>query len=340
MGRTVFLLNRSILTSCFLRSKAFLISKARKLLVRPLHIPLFLLIVFSFVNPGCAQAPKSCWTGAFLADTPTLSDIERFQTDFGKKHCLVLFFVDWNHFPEENVLRAIQSKGCVPIITWEPWDAVTKQGIDTKALLAGRQDAYLASFARRLRAFKGPVFLRFAHEMNGDWYPWSGKKQGPERYIAVWRYTKSFLDKQGVANIRWIFSVNWQDVPSEGNRFVSYYPGGAYVDFIGVDGYNWGNVKSGMSWMSFREIFTKRCAETRRLFHKPILVTEFGSTSLGGDKAKWIHDALTEMKKIAGLEGFILFNVDKETDWSFHSGRKESYELKQDLADPFFIDSE
>ncbi len=301
-------------------------------------VRIFLLIVFSSVNPVYAQAPASCWTGAFLADSPTARDIERFQTDFGKKPFLVLFFMDFSRLPEENVLWDIQSKGCVPVITWEPWNAATKQGIDTKALLAGRYDVYLASFAQRLRAFGKPVFLRFAQEMNGNWYPWSGKKLGAEKYIAVWRYTKNFLDKHGAANVRWIFAVNWEDVPSQGNHFTSYYPGGAYVDFVGVDGYNWGNLKSGMSWMSFRKIFTQRCAQAWRIFHKPVLITEFASTSHGGDKAKWIHDALTEMKSMAGLSGFILFNVDKETDWSFHAGKEESRALKQELSDPFFRD--
>ncbi len=314
-------------------------SKTRKLLVRQLPIPLFLLIAFLFINSGYAQTPKSCWTGAFLADSPTARDIDRFQADFGKKPFLVLFFIDWSRLPEENVLHDIRSKGCVPVITWEPWDAVTKQGIDTKALFAGQYDAYLASFAQALKAFGGPVFLRFAHEMNGDWYPWSGKKLGAERYITVWRYTKDFLDKQGATNVRWIFAVNWEDVPSKGNHFTLYYPGRAYVDFVGVDGYNWGNLKSGMSWMSFREIFTERCAQAQRLFGKPVLITEYGSTSHGGDKANWIHDAMTEMKRMTGLTGFILFNVDKETDWSFHAGQKESRALKQELTDPFFVDS-
>jgi len=299
-----------------------------------------LLLAFLFVNTGCAERPTSCWTGAFLADKPTGRDIEQFQTDFGKKPFLVLFFLEWGYLPEENVLRDIQSKGCVPVITWEPWDASTKKGIDTEALLAGRYDAYLASFASHLKIFEKPIFLRFVHEMNGDWYPWSGKKLKPEKYIAVWRYTKDFLDRQGARNVRWIFSVNWEDVPSKGNHFAAYYPGAEYVDFVGVDGYNWGNAKDGMSWMSFRKIFTKRCWEAWRLFRKPILITECGSTSRGGDKAQWIHDALTEMKKIAGLKGFVLFNTDKETDWSFQANKKEGQTLKQDLADPFFIDSD
>ena len=47
------------------------------------------------------------------------------------------------------------------------------------------------------------------------------------------------------------------------------------------------------------------------------MISEFSSTSAGGDKVRWIGEALKEIKKMPAVKGFILFNVDKETDWRF-----------------------
>ena len=44
-----------------------------------------------------------------------------------------------------------------------------------------------------------------------------------------------------------------------------------------------------------------------------------------------------DMKEI---EGFILFNVDKETDWSFSIYKKWGVEFKKLLTDPYFKDND
>ena len=75
----------------------------------------------------------------------------------------------------------------------------------------------------------------------------------------------------------------------------SLYPGDAYVDWTGLDGYNWGtNPAKPRGWRSFDQLF-------RRTYHeivgaiapsKPMMIGEIGSTEHGGSKANWIRDAL------------------------------------------------
>jgi hypothetical protein len=50
---------------------------------------------------------------------------------------------------------------------------------------------------------------------------------------------------------------------------------------------------------------------------KPVIISEFSSTSSGGDKALWIKEALLYIRNARNIAAFVLFNVDKETDWSF-----------------------
>jgi mannan endo-1,4-beta-mannosidase len=277
-----------------------------------------------------------CYIGAFLSDNPTREDIISFGRDYGKKPYLVLVFIDWENFVDKNVLDNIFSQGSCPVITWEPFYWNDKSGVDFQDILDGKFDDYIENFANLLGSFKKPVYLRFAHEMNGDWYPWSGSAVGAENYKAVYRYIKDKFDGLGVDSIKWVFSINWENVP-KANNYRQAYPGDNYVDYIGIDGYNWGVSQSWSKWMSFEDIFGPVYKEICEIYDKEIIITEFSSTSKGGDKAKWIKDAFLKIKQMKKVRGFILFNVDKETDWSFPPESVYGNALKAKLEDEYFL---
>ena len=66
-------------------------------------------------------------------------------------------------------------------------------------------------------------------------------------------------------------------------------PGDEYVDWVGIDGYNFGTAKSGMSWRSFNETFKGTYDIVTGLTSRPVMIGETGSTESGGDKAAWIR---------------------------------------------------
>lgn len=283
------------------------------------------------------KASGYCLVGGFISDKPTKGDIEKFQANFGKKPYLVMIFVDWENFVDDEIIRDVYAKECVLAVTWEPWYALDKKGINYNAIFSGKMDSYIADFAKRLKQINKPVFLRFAHEMNGDWYPWSASKIGSENYIAMYQYISNIFDKVGTENVKWIFSINWEDIPKE-NSYMNCYPGDKYVDLIGIDGYNWGNTKPWSKWASFKEIFEKRYGEIVAHFKKPTIISEFSSTSKGGNKTLWIKEAMAEIKKMKQVRAFVLFNVNKETDWSFSFNEDFRKELKSQLKDGYFKD--
>lgn len=287
-----------------------------------------------------ADGQPGCLTGAFLADSPTRADIEDFKNTYGKKPFYVMVFTPWGDLVKEETIKAVYAEGCVLMVTWEPWNPATQGPIDYDKLLSGGYDEYIASFAQALKNTGGPVLIRFAHEMNGDWYPWCGKRIGKDKYIAIYRYVKDRFDATGAKNVKWVFAVNWEDVPKGGNSFMSYYPGDGYVDFIGIDGYNWGNVKSWSRWRSFKEIFEDRLNVAGKAFDKPLIISEFSSTSSGGNKAQWIKEALSYIRARKDIHAFVLFNVDKETDWGFPGNSQWGRELKAQLKNGKFIDSD
>ncbi|MFA5157243.1 MAG: glycosyl hydrolase [Candidatus Omnitrophota bacterium] len=297
---------------------------------------ILILLVVSGIMFYAANNASYCLTGAFLSDVPLAKDISDFKNSYGRQPRLVMIFISWNRFPDNRTIEDVYSQGSILVITWEPWYPLKKEGIDFDGLISGSYDDYIKEFALRIKKIGKPVFLRFGHEMNGDWYPWSGTKIGKEKYIQVYRHVKDVFDRSGADNVKWIFSFNWEDLPKENNHFTLYYPGDAYVDYLGIDGYNWGNTRPWSRWMSFGDIFGKRYAEAARSFNKPILISEFSSTGSGGDKKEWIKQALNNIKSMKKVTGFVLFNVDKETDWSFPADKDSGKVLKEGLKSSYF----
>lgn len=264
---------------------------------------------------------------------------------------LVVFFTQWPRegdrpaeFPRES-LDAIRELGAVPCLTWEPM--YLREGrevaVSGEAILAGEYDRYLASFAAEARRWGKPLLVRFGHEMNLDRYHWGTAKEdygpaSPELYRKMFRYVVSAAREAGTDNLIWVFSPNAESVPAPDgdsgaawNRPRNYYPGDGYVDVLGMDGYNWGTTRTlerdgwESSWQSFGEIFAPLRDELAELAPgKPIIVFETASVTEGGDKTRWIRDAL-ETAGSWGLAGLVWFQADKEFDWRIQQGADPGY---------------
>jgi hypothetical protein len=91
-------------------------------------------------------------------------------------------------------------------------------------------------------------------------------------------------------------------------RAVDWYPGDAYLDYIGADAYNWYNCRPGTSnpWNSLEQLVNPMRLFAQGKAIKGILVPEWASTedpAQPNRKAQWITDARALFKK-AGWEGF------------------------------------
>ena len=82
------------------------------------------------------------------------------------------------------------------LVSWEPWTPVPaalglgaqsapQPGYRNIDIARGAQDRYIMRFARSLARFPGTVWLRYAHEMNGYWYPWSRGARGVPLGVAA-----------------------------------------------------------------------------------------------------------------------------------------------------------
>lgn len=259
-------------------------------------------------------APKLQW-GAFPGSNR--SDFNTFTTQIPEEPDYIAHFVHWaNHggLPSPWVGEAVRDQGSTLVLFWEASDYIiggtNQPNYAYRTIIRGDHDVYIETFADYLRAYAGPVILVPFSEMNGDWSPWSGTQNGnsPEDMIAAYRHLHGFFTD--VPNVSFGWAVNARSVPDTlENHLTRYYPGDAYVDYVGVDGFNFGT-----PWESFDTIFADPLS-TLASYQKPTLIFSFASAP-GSQKAAWLTDALTvQLPRYPHVTGFVYFNQDKERNW-------------------------
>jgi hypothetical protein len=302
--------------------------------------------------PGGDHTGPPLW--GFALDGYPLSGerLKEVEKETGLPSRIVVFFLQWpslsggasSDFPE-GTLNAVRDSGAVPCLTWEPmyYENGHERMVPYKNIIEGRYDSYILEFARRARLWEKPFMVRFAHEMNLDRYHWGTDKPsygpgGPDIYKRMFRHVVGLFRKAGAKNVLWVFCPNAESVPNVShdatatwNRVANYYPGDEYVDILGMDGYNWGTSRTEEKhgwksrWQSFEEIFRSIYRELQTLApHKPVIVFETASVSQGGDRLKWIRDALTTAEKWK-LMGVVWFQVNKDDDWRINSDDHRLY---------------
>jgi hypothetical protein len=186
------------------------------------------------------------------------------------------------------------------LVTWEPWKPVPPElgveaqfapqpGYSNRDIVAGVQDAYILRFARSLATFRGRVYLRYAHEMNGTWYPWS---RDPIEYRRAWRHIVRLFASVGARNVSFVWSVNPSLFLTSRNWLRSvrvYWPGSRYVDAVGSTMINFGGTKR----YAVRR-FAPRLHALRRMYRKPVMLTEVKTVKSG--RLRWLRDLRTLLR--------------------------------------------
>lgn len=250
---------------------------------------------------------------------------------------LIHIYSAWGSEPEQRFpmtkANAIYSLGSIPVLTWEPWltdfdadkqpflrDLASRDYKGLTDISNGVYDFYLDSFAEDLETYGKPIYIRFGHEMNDPYrYSWGPQNNSPEEFVNCWKYVVDFFENHGVQNVIWV----WSPHPAYGH-FKEYYPGDDYVDWLGLGTLNYGDVAVWSQWWSLDEIYGNYYDELSE-FNKPIMLTEFGSLTVGGDRAQWYEDALCSLQDDYPLTQSVVFfhyNNDytltnKALDWYF-----------------------
>ena len=246
--------------------------------------------------------------GAYVA--PKAGSFADFENLIRRQANMQAIFVGWNDSFSFLNYSNIATLNKTLVIFWEQYN------VTLDSIIAGDSDYYIKRFATDAKAYGGQIILVPLHEMNGEWSPWSGTvgNNSPEKVILAYRHIHDLFSNTN--NVKWGWAVNNESVPdTPQNQIANYYPGDAYVDYVGVDGFNFGN-----PWQSYDEIFSSALSRLKK-YNKPIYIFSMACAQ-GSQKADWITDALSKIKSDPSITGFIWFNEDKEQNWLIDSDQQ------------------
>ena len=298
--------------------------------------------------PAPAPSTNAFYAGAYLGDAASTPQniaaaIRDFGTMTGKQPSLVKTFHSMNCDFTANgwcgqVLRAAASTGATNYVALDlKWTGAPTTGL-LDAINAGQADARITAVARGIKSVGSLVLLEPGWEMNGNWdFAWQGVLNGsdgnaPARFAAAWRHIVDIFRREGADNVRWVFNPNVGNSithtasgSSNWNWYANYYPGDAYVDYVGAHGFN-GPTVWNTSWQDFATMTDGAAADhmlsdlAARYPTKPIILGEMATQEgTSGQKAQWIADAYQRMRSNPQVVGAVWFNASKEADWRVDS---------------------
>jgi hypothetical protein len=193
-------------------------------------------------------------------ETVSYRPVTRFAAAVGREPDIVLYYSGWGEPFLTQFARTAYAEGAEPLVQMYPGPLTLAQ------IAHGQHDGYLRRYAAQVRAFGHPVILSFAPEPNGSWYSWGWTHTPAATWVAAWRHVVRVFRAAGAGNVTWLLTLNIA-FPNSG-PVAAYWPGAAYVDWIGIDGYY---VRRSDT---FKSLFLPTVRAVRKLTSKPVLISE------------------------------------------------------------------
>jgi hypothetical protein len=216
-------------------------------------------------------------------------------------------------FPQANVDK-VRAAGAVPFIRLMARSGFRENRADRvytlQRIINGEFDAQLTAWGQAAAAQPFPLLVEFGTEANGQWFPWNGKwagggataaygdptlPDGPERFRDAYRHIHDVIAAAGADNITWFWHVTATSYPIKAwNSIASYYPGDAYVDWIGVS--NYGPIFAEERFgPTFAKIMDRAYPQLAALSpDNPIAVLEY-AVRQDKAKARWTRQAINSV---------------------------------------------
>ena len=263
----------------------------------------------------------------------TAPQITQFESTLGSKVAVASSFRGWGDVFPDAVQQKDAATGHTLLIAW---DLGATSATRFTTFTSHAHDAYLAQEAAAARAFGKTLYIRPWAEMNADWSAFQPTTDAARpaggtyaQFIAAWRYVVTYFRAHGATNVRWVFNPT-TDTYAETTSVASIWPGAAYVDVLGLDGYNWGT--GGIfRWRSFSQIYSTQYQRLVALAPTmPVWICEFGSkepaVSDGApidtvhSKSQWYADMFAYLRTTAThVTVAVMFDVRKERFWRISS---------------------
>jgi hypothetical protein len=219
-----------------------------------------------------------------------------FQSAAGRLPNLAEYYSGWAEPFKTAFAEELYRHHIVPLVQIDPTDALVAQ------VAAGIYDVYLRQYADEVRDFRHPVVIGFGHEMNAWWYTWGYRHVPAATFVKAWRHLVQVFRGEGADNVTWLWTIQ-ADEP--GTRPIQdWWPGKAYVTWVGIDGFL---SKPGES---FKSVFSNTITQVHSFTNLPVLLAE---TAVGPHAGQFagIKDLFDGMAT-AGTLGLVWFDADQD----------------------------
>lgn len=267
--------------------------------------------------------PSKKYFGVAVPGAPiSMKNVDAYTRTTGKQPNLIEYYAGWGDGFDATGVRNAWAEGALTLMSWEPFDTTVAD------IAAGTSDAYIKKYATAVRKLNLPVVIDFADEFNGHWEKWGTSHVTPAQYVAAWRHIhRTFVDA-GATNVIWAWSPNIVN-PVKNVRLKPYYPGDAYVDWVGLIGYFTLGEDN-----AFGSVFGPTHDQIRTFTKKPMLLLE--TAAMPGERRRADVRNLFAGVEADDMLGFIWFDYKKRADWRLETSPLALKEFKRLAADDRF----
>ena len=195
----------------------------------------------------------------------------------------------------KQFIKEAYERGGVITISWHLNNPLTGKsawdpgpGTVESVLPGGEKNELYKSWLDKVAAFmldlKGkdgeyiPVIFRPFHELNGSWFWWGKNHCTPEQLKQLYRFTETYLrDIKKVHNLLYAFNT---DRFSSTEDYLERYPGDEYVDVIGFDIYQKGDILSNDKFIAEVDKSLTMIEKIATAKNKVPALTEFGYNTI------------------------------------------------------------
>lgn len=256
--------------------------------------------------------------------------IARVESQIGRKFRIDHRYYRWDAPIPTSYDAWTSQEGRIPFLNW---NARRRNGtvVTWSRIASGAEDSWIEARADAFETFGKPLYLSFHHEPEDDVTAFGSAAD----YAAAFRHVVDVFRARGVTNVTFVWTMmSWTFTIAKAAPF---YPGDAYVDAIGTDGYNWYPGKPNTRWRSFDWIMTP--SRNFAIAHgKPLMVVEYGvqeDPAVPGRKGAWFREMLATVKAWPEVVALIYYDSPIIYPWMTDTSASSMGGYREIALDPY-----
>ncbi len=299
-----------------------------------------------------AAAPSGAGVslGIFLTDATEA----RIEALYGatRRHAILQYVLEWYNSTAEMhtaAMKARDAAGAVPMCVWGTGGS--EKGHGFQQIIDGNDDDYIREVATAIRDFNKTVIIAFCPEFNhrsNPCYYLNDPSRSTAKYAEMWRHVHGIFREAGATNAQWAFCPNYQGDPvTDDNLYYRYYPGDAYVDWVGALGFDtdWAS-GGGSAGLSFHDMYGRILGDqASRYPNKPQVVMWFGTAGDAAQKQSWIGASYSAMGSYPNLRAVVWYNKNDGTGLDYRVWDSSGVQgavtaaYREAISAPLFLDA-